>query len=364
MDLNTFVISSVRILGQAAIIVYIYAVVVRTIGRPLLRRFTIGLLFGTGGVLSMSDPITWMPGIIHDGRLVLAVLAPAYGGGLAAIVAAAMMGSYRLFIGGAGAPGGAVGVALVTLAGYMLTLLPVRFLGAGHRRTALYALATLSGAAVIPFLPRDIAYQVLTHALAPLFVINVVGVFLLSDLLDRERYRIRIQRALENEASVDPLTKLPNRRVLQRAGDRCAAEMQTKQTPFSVVMLDIDHFKKINDTWGHSVGDTVLSGAADVIRASVRRTDIAARYGGEEIVVLLPNTDDRQAAIVGEKIRQGVATNSVAAGDEQIKITVSIGIASSLTSPPDFQNVLDAADRALYRAKQSGRNRVEIEVVA
>jgi diguanylate cyclase len=125
-------------------------------------------------------------------------------------------------------------------------------------------------------------------------------------------------------------------------------------------MLDIDHFKKINDSWGHSFGDTVLARLADVIRRTVRKTDIAARYGGEEIVVLLPNTDMRAAAAVAEKIRKDIEGTTLMFEQEAVHVTVSIGIACSLEPTTDFKHVLEAADKALYRAKAGGRNRVEL----
>lgn len=228
----------------------------------------------------------------------------------------------------------------------------------------LFGLATISSFVVLAFLPTPVAHDLFLSAAAPVMIANVAGVFLLSDLLAREKYRVRIQRALENEASVDPLTRLPNRRVLQRAGDNCTKEAETKRIPYSIIMLDIDHFKKINDTWGHSVGDTVLAKVADVIRQKVRKTDVAARYGGEEIVILLPNTSEQDATAVAEKIRMKIEDTALSVDHESIKVTVSMGIACAVTPTIEFKAVLEAADKALYRAKIAGRNRVEISFAA
>ncbi|MBX4901156.1 GGDEF domain-containing protein [Rhizobium bangladeshense] len=125
-------------------------------------------------------------------------------------------------------------------------------------------------------------------------------------------------------------------------------------------MIDIDYFKKINDTWGHSVGDSVLSKVADTIRAAIRKTDIAARYGGEEIVILLPYTPLN----VAEKIRRQVEAGNIVVDGQEIKVTVSLGIASADADAPDFQAGLKDADTTLYRAKAAGRNRCEMSAAA
>lgn len=364
MEIQTHLPSFVRILGQVAIIVYAYSGVIRTVERGALKSLAVGLLFGLGGILSMSDPILLAPGILHDGRSILLVLAPLYSGLLGTVVAAVMMAVFRLAIGGIGAVGGSASILIVALTGYLLTLLPRQWLGSGWKQSALFGFSTMTSLVVLLFLPSQLAWELLVSATLPVTIVNILGVILLSDLLQRERYRVGIQRALENEASVDPLTKLPNRRVLQREGDRCSKEAGSRRTPFSIIMLDIDHFKKINDTWGHSCGDTVLAKVADVIRRTVRKTDVAARYGGEEIVVLLPNTDENAAMIVAEKIRRDIEAADLAFDRDIIHVTVSIGIACSNEPTTDFKYVLEAADKALYRAKAGGRNRVELSAVA
>lgn len=364
MEIQTHLPSLVRVLGQVAIIVYAYSWVIRTIERGVLKSVAIGLLFGLGGILSMGDPIRWMPGVFQDGRSILLVLTPIYGGVVGTVVAAIMMGVFRFMAGGMGAVAGVAGILIVAAAGYGLTLLPRQWIGTGWRRSAVFGMATMTSLVVLVFLPWPIARELLLSATLPVTIVNIIGVLLLSDLLERESYRIGIQRALENEASLDPLTQLPNRRVLQREGDRCSKEAGARRIPFSIIMLDIDHFKKINDSWGHSFGDTVLARVADVIRQTVRKADIAARYGGEEIVVLLPNTDMRAARIVAEKIRSDIETTVLMFEQEAIHVTVSVGIACSHEPSADFKHVLEAADKALYRAKAAGRNRVELAEAA
>lgn len=176
-----------------------------------------------------------------------------------------------------------------------------------------------------------------------------------SRVAQRTRELALANEELERLARQDALTGLPNRRV---ATERLAAEFQAMRrtgAPYAVLMLDIDFFKRVNDTWGHEVGDQVLKRLAQVLRASVRATDLAARLGGEEFVVLLPDTPLEAALSVAEKIRQAVqAASDPVAGT----VTVSIGVA--LASPQDRNedDVLRRADAGLYAAKSAGRNRV------
>jgi diguanylate cyclase (GGDEF)-like protein len=129
--------------------------------------------------------------------------------------------------------------------------------------------------------------------------------------------------------------------------------------PYSVLMLDIDHFKKINDVYGHAVGDTVLREMAAIFRESVRLTDLPARYGGEEFIIFLPRTRLPDAVIVGERIREAVERKVFAAPSPMIRCTVSVGIADHLPGTEGTENtVIGRADQALYSAKHGGRNRV------
>ncbi|WP_086996060.1 GGDEF domain-containing protein [Rhizobium sullae] len=360
MEISEIVAAYIRVLALAVLVVYAYAWVIRTVGQRLTRGVAAGLLFGLGGILSMNDPIVMRPGLIYDARSILLILSPIYAGPIGTVIAAAMMGAHRFVLGGVGATGGAVSVVLVALCGYASTFIPRHRVGTGWVRSLLLGLTTISSFIVLVFLPPDVASDLLLSAAAPVMLANILGVLLLADLLEREKQRVRMVRALENEASVDPLTKLPNRRVFQRAADRCAKEASNRGRPFSIIMLDVDHFKKINDTWGHSVGDTVLSKVADLIRQTVRKTDIAARYGGEEIVILLPNTEGRDASTVAEKLRHAIESEDLIVGDIAIKVTVSIGVSAVDTDNTNIRATIEAADKALYRAKTAGRNRVEL----
>ncbi len=165
--------------------------------------------------------------------------------------------------------------------------------------------------------------------------------------------------ALEQSATTDGLTGLLNRRQLDR---RLVEEVQRAHrygTPLSVLMVDIDHFKKVNDGYGHAAGDAVLRAIAGEIRASVRIMDITARYGGEEIVVLGPSTSWPGGRALGERLRAAIERLEVSVPglEAPIRVTASIGV-STLASDEDAGKLLARADEALYEAKHSGRNRV------
>ena len=168
------------------------------------------------------------------------------------------------------------------------------------------------------------------------------------------------ERRLSFAANRDPLTQLPNRRMLLDHAERELERAQRNGSPLSVLMLDIDHFKHINDSFGHAVGDLVLQRIAELMRTVLRKQDLPARFGGEEFVVLLPDTSPEGAAQLAEKLRQRIAAEPFSPLEGcSHPVTVSIGCAAHILGA-QFHQALDQADTALYRAKTGGRNRVEM----
>lgn len=165
----------------------------------------------------------------------------------------------------------------------------------------------------------------------------------------------RANEELQTLARRDPLTGLGNRLASRERQHDEFMRMKRTNQPYTVLMLDIDHFKRVNDTYGHATGDAVLRDVAQTIRASVRDTDFVGRTGGEEFLVLLPDTPLDHALLVAEKIRLAVqAQHQPTAG----QVTLSIGVASAFLDQPHDEHVVSLADAALYRAKEGGRNRV------
>jgi diguanylate cyclase (GGDEF)-like protein len=167
---------------------------------------------------------------------------------------------------------------------------------------------------------------------------------------------LRNLEVAEMQAATDPLTGLPNKRSLDEALRRLIAQSERTGLPLSVVLIDLDHFKSVNDGFGHEMGDRVLAAFGAMLSAEQRASDIAARSGGEEFVVLLPATDDMGAMAVAEKLR--VATHRLNVGG--VSVTGSFGVATFPQHGPDAGRLLRLADRALYAAKHNGRDRVEL----
>ncbi|NNM52955.1 MAG: GGDEF domain-containing protein, partial [Pseudomonadales bacterium] len=176
--------------------------------------------------------------------------------------------------------------------------------------------------------------------------------------MERESSKLReIVRSEHRRAMQDALTGIPNRQALQ---DRSRLEFQRWKryaTPLSIIMIDVDFFKRINDRFGHLAGDKVLKLVAQTLQSSVRQTDFLARYGGEEFMVILPQTSISEAAIAGEKLRQAIEVCPFHFSGEPIKITCSLGLAM-LQGEETWEQAVDRADQALLNAKRTGRNRL------
>ncbi|PLY03086.1 MAG: diguanylate cyclase response regulator [Desulfuromonas sp.] len=195
--------------------------------------------------------------------------------------------------------------------------------------------------------------------------------FFPAELLARVKVQLKIKSLqdslkqsnlqLKELSQTDALTGLANRRQLMNI---LAIEFERSRrtgTPFSILMIDLDHFKKINDNYGHQDGDVVLRSTAELMLAHLRQYDTAARFGGEEFTLVLPETDPVEAAGVAERIRKEISKMTFTGSIAKLKLTASIGVA---TVPKDNIGSLDdflrAADDALYQAKNNGRNRVEV----
>jgi diguanylate cyclase (GGDEF)-like protein len=170
----------------------------------------------------------------------------------------------------------------------------------------------------------------------------------------------RYEDTLE-EATRDPLTGLLNRRSFMREAKLALARQERGGTSSAVLMLDIDHFKRVNDTWGHQAGDEVIVAFAEEISSHVRKTDIAGRYGGEEFIVYLEDTDATGALQLAERIRSGIGARVFTFDGEELEVTTSGGIyciPGALDA--NLSSAIDRADKALYEAKESGRNQVRL----
>ena len=182
-----------------------------------------------------------------------------------------------------------------------------------------------------------------------------------NNLLTREiEQRKKIQEELERIVILDPLTGLFNRRHFFNVAFTEFKKAHRYNRPLSVILLDADHFKNVNDSYGHAVGDRVLIHLSQIMKKCLRVVDILARYGGEEFIILLPETNLPHTMHAAERIREQVENTPLFLEDGQVHLTVSLGISDIQSCPNDcsFDHLLVNADRALYMAKNTGRNRI------
>lgn len=208
---------------------------------------------------------------------------------------------------------------------------------------------------------RDVSHVVVSS----IFLLGACFVLLVCVLAHGTVKDIKRIATLEAETITDPLMEIHNRRHLERRLEEEYARSRRYGFPLSLLMLDIDHFKRVNDDHGHAAGDLVLKGIGGILKDSVRNVDVAARYGGEEVVVLLPHTSDAEALILAERIRRRIEghpfpVDAPGGSGASLRCTVSIGIAAMTRECANAGQLLQLADTAMYRAKEDGRNRTVV----
>jgi len=208
----------------------------------------------------------------------------------------------------------------------------------------------------VPNAPLAVFDSVLALGISGLMMIGILGLRALFLMLERQAETLREQ------AETDALTGLRNRRSMNRDAFREVCRVPRAGTPLTAIILDLDRFKETNDRHGHDAGDAVLVAVAQVLRGQLRDIDLSARWGGEEFLVLLPDTDTVRAAIVAERLRSNLAELAVPVAAGRVEVTASFGVATLRTVVPAPQaalaELIKKADQALYRAKEAGRNRV------
>lgn len=213
----------------------------------------------------------------------------------------------------------------------------------------------------LPLTIGDKYFGVISAKIPPLFEKDAEFVNEISEFV--EELNPAIQRAIlylkvEEMSRTDGLTELYRRGYFNERLKEEELRAKRSNSRFSILMMDIDHFKKVNDTYGHQAGDMVLKTVAEILKSSIYETDFAARYGGEEFVVLFPKTDPDGLKIKAEKIRQKIEETEIAVGLEKIKVTASFGVAHYPKNGQKAEEVLHRADMSLYKSKQTGRNKV------
>lgn len=236
------------------------------------------------------------------------------------------------------------------------TMDAIRNLFARMKNEEISQLGNLKAASEAKIRSVIVAFGALFTLILSLFCL--VYIFVKRDLDERNRFAVELQKL----ATVDELTGVFNRREVNRLLGQEFTRSRRYGNPMSIMLLDIDHFKSVNDTYGHQIGDEVLKWFAEKLRESVRAVDLPSRFGGEEFLVILPETDDAGALIIAERTRQKIAENPFVKCRKngqtlEIPITASVGVAGIHDIDLDAEMVR-TADKCLYQAKSGGRNRV------
>jgi diguanylate cyclase len=317
-----------------------------------------GALFGAYGTVIMYYSIPVGPNTIADLRHLAVVATATYIGGSAALMATLCMCVGRLLLFGV-TPQAIVSAVSMVLIGLGCALLSRLSWSRLPKLIAMnvFALGVIFFSLMINL--NDI-YDVLD--VYPLqFVISMVGGCLLYLIAESINTSNELLFRLEHTSFTDHLTNLSNRRQLELSLKEKLPEARQRHEHLSVLVLDIDHFKEVNDTYGHAAGDVVLRQLGQILMEKCRSFDVVTRSGGEEFTVLLPDCSFRHALHVADQILRGVDQHDFVLSDGLIlKVTVSIGVTSFPDTGDDMSGValLEQADKALYEAKNSGRNRV------
>src|SRR3989338_10837727 len=263
-------------------------------------------------------------------------------------------------------------LVLIGLVIHVATLIPLRrliaMLPAGSLRRKWLAMTGLIALFIAGYFGYIVMFwgkQTENHELLipGIFLFGAIFVWLTIELSLQTAVDLLRIDLLESENITDPLTKVYNRRYLDRRLDEEVARSRRYAIDLSILMLDIDHFKQVNDTYGHQAGDVTLGTLCSLVKGDLRDLDVVARYGGEEFLVICTNTPINGAALVAERLRRLVESQQVEITDgsgarQTIQITISIGVAGFSASVDSKEKLVQAADQALYHAKEEGRNRV------
>jgi len=358
LDLFVHLLQNTGMLALAAIA---YGVFVARIGGTA-GDLLLGVLFGCGAVLSMTAPVELMPGIFVDSRATMVILSSFFGGPLAALLSAAITIAYRIYMGGQGVLAGSLALFIamaIGLAGHYLFHADAYKV----RKRHIFLLAAVSPLTMLSLLvlPSELALQILATSALPVVAVRIIGVVFLGLVMVGEQNRSRAEARIRRMAYVDELSGLANRRAFSGYLNREWKRWERYGEAFSVVVLDIDRFKVINDTFGHPTGDQVIRRLGELMIEESRGADVVARMGGEEFGMLLPYTPSASAYIVAERIRARVEREEIVVDGERIHFTVSLGVSADVENYANISKCLSGADRALYEAKRLGRNGVIID---
>ncbi|SHI98281.1 GGDEF domain-containing protein [Wenxinia saemankumensis] len=347
-------INFVNGLGIMALVTGAYAIVQRRRWARYQRHLMAGLVFGIGATLMMFNTTEIAPGVILDSRNLFIGFAGAFLGPIGAAASLLVAAPVRLGLGGGGAGLGVASMVIAAIVGVMWNRSSLLAPRPTWWRFPAMGLTISVALVTVAFLPAEQRLAAFGLLVPVLVVFNVLGALLFGAMIERERALTREQRALREETLTDPLTGALNRRGLARHYQEVAPQLRGRGGAF--LLMDLDHFKAVNDTHGHAIGDEVLRHAVQAVRGVLRAEDCIARLGGEEFAIVLPGVQSDQAFRIAERIRARVA-EIVLPECPGLQVTTSLGLLPFRDRVPGLSDAIRLSDAALYAAKEGGRNR-------
>lgn len=320
------------------------------------NKFFFGLTHGILGIILMLFTIRINPEVIMDFRHIPILIASLYGGGFAAIITGITISIFRISYFGVSTPAmiASINMIIVAIACALLSKLKLnRFKKWNYMNLASSLIITST---FLLLIKDSIA---LRNTLIYFWLASSIIGILAYYIADYMNTSIKLLNRLKQESTIDFLTGLNNVRQFDNALNESLINVKNKNERLSILIIDIDFFKKVNDTYGHLAGDSVLQQLGTILSTACRSFDIVSRIGGEEFSVILPDCPSHQAIEVAERLRVAVEIHEFILPDEtKINITISIGAATYPDNVSDLDNLINEADNALYSAKRSGRNKV------
>lgn len=328
---------------------------------PLKSKIALGLLGGISGIILINFTIVIPPeNVFIDMRNISILMSSIYGGPLSTIITGSMLAAFRWVHGGMTWSSGIAVISICIISAIAAILSKLNVDREKQWLIMFFTAVSITSVSLAIIIDNK-------GILASIIIINFITciisysfVFILTKQLERNYHLIK---GLKKESSHDFLTGLINVRAFDKVYNETIEEVRRdEEGQLAILMLDIDHFKLVNDTYGHSVGDIVLAEVGRVILESVRSTDVVARVGGEEFCVILKKSSVPLTADISERIRVAVEKNKFPISEtETINITISIGASIYPEMTEEIDMIKELSDRNLYRAKDAGRNRVVLE---
>ncbi|WP_238475877.1 diguanylate cyclase [Clostridium manihotivorum] len=322
----------------------------------IIRQVLLGLLCGLGGCILVFYGIN-IENIAHiDFRVIAIIISVIYGGAISGVITTSMISLFRLSYYGVTIPSSIASIGLIVV--LLFYILLCRFnLVFIKKFSIMFLLNILYGVIVYSIIlsKSELLFKIIASYVIATLIVSILVYYILVYISKTNQ----LYRKLKLESTKDFLTGLNNVREFDNILNKIVNNTLEKQESISILMIDIDYFKNINDTYGHSSGDLVLKQLSSVLVNCCRNFDVISRNGGEEFTAILLDCDCKHATQIAEKVRSSVEKHHfIIENNKHINITVSIGIGSYPDSVKNINNILSEADDALYLAKRSGRNKV------